>query len=111
MGYSYDITLNRLGVIGTSGSHEFSVKYFWDVARRRDPRPPYHPVWNIDQCPSPTWLTSGSKDTPNRSFTDAMTSWPSPHLFLSRPKVHQHQRLAVVRRGWFGCGLSTPPAR
>lgn len=43
MGYSYDITLNRLGVLGTSGSHEFSVKYFWDVARRRDPRPPYHP--------------------------------------------------------------------
>ena len=43
MGYSYDITLNRLGVLGTAGSHEFSVKYFWDVARRRDPRPPYHP--------------------------------------------------------------------
>ena len=43
MGYSYDITMNRLGVLGTSGSHEFSVKYFWDVARRRDLRPPYHP--------------------------------------------------------------------
>ena len=43
MGYSYDITLNRLGVLGTAGSHEFSVKYFWDVARRRDPQPPYHP--------------------------------------------------------------------
>jgi type IX secretion system PorP/SprF family membrane protein len=43
MGYSYDITLNRLGLLGTAGSHEFSVKYFWDVSRRRDPRPPYHP--------------------------------------------------------------------
>jgi type IX secretion system PorP/SprF family membrane protein len=43
MGYSYDITLNRLGALGTAGSHEFSVKYFWDVSRRRDPRPPYHP--------------------------------------------------------------------
>ncbi len=43
MGYSYDITLNRLGALGTAGTHEFSVKYFWDVSRRRDPRPPYHP--------------------------------------------------------------------
>jgi len=43
MGYSYDITLNRLGLLGTAGSHEFSVKYFWDVSRRRDPRPAYHP--------------------------------------------------------------------
>ena len=43
MGYSYDITLNRLGALSTAGSHEFSVKYFWDVARRRDSRPPYHP--------------------------------------------------------------------
>ena len=43
MGYSYDITMNRLGLLGTAGSHEFSVKYFWDVSRRRDPRPPYHP--------------------------------------------------------------------
>ena len=43
MGYSYDITMNRLGVLGTAGSHEFSLKYFWDVSRRRDPRPPYHP--------------------------------------------------------------------
>ena len=43
MGYSYDITLNRLGTFGTAGSHEFSVKYLWDVSRRRDARPPYHP--------------------------------------------------------------------
>ncbi|MEC8113450.1 MAG: type IX secretion system membrane protein PorP/SprF [Bacteroidota bacterium] len=43
MGYSYDITLNRLGALGPAGTHEFSVKYFWDVSRRRDPRPPYHP--------------------------------------------------------------------
>ena len=43
LGYSYDITLNQLGVLNTGGSHEFSVKYLWDVARRRDPRPPYHP--------------------------------------------------------------------
>ena len=43
LGYSYDITLNRLGALSTAGSHEFSVKYFWDVARRRDSRPPYHP--------------------------------------------------------------------
>ena len=43
MGYSYDITLNKLGILGTSGTHEFSLKYLWDVSRRRDPRPPYHP--------------------------------------------------------------------
>lgn len=43
LGYSYDITLNQLGALNTGGSHEFSVKYLWDVARRRDPRPPYHP--------------------------------------------------------------------
>ena len=43
MGYSYDITLNKLGILGTAGTHEFSVKYLWDVSRRRDPRPPYHP--------------------------------------------------------------------
>jgi type IX secretion system PorP/SprF family membrane protein len=43
MGYSYDIALNRLGLLGSGGSHEFSVKYLWDVSRRRDPRPTVHP--------------------------------------------------------------------
>ena len=43
MGYSYDVALNRLGALGSAGSHEISLKYLWDVARRRDPRPPYHP--------------------------------------------------------------------
>ncbi|MEE2919629.1 MAG: type IX secretion system membrane protein PorP/SprF [Bacteroidota bacterium] len=43
MGYSYDVALNRLGALGSAGSHEISLKYMWDVARRRDPRPSYHP--------------------------------------------------------------------
>ena len=36
MGYSYDVALNRLGALGSAGSHEISLKYMWDVARRRD---------------------------------------------------------------------------
>lgn len=43
MGYSYDVTLNRLGVLGSAGTHELSLKYLWNVSRKRDPRPPYHP--------------------------------------------------------------------
>ena len=43
MGYSYDVALNRLGALGSAGSHEISLKYLWDVTRRRDPRPAYHP--------------------------------------------------------------------
>jgi type IX secretion system PorP/SprF family membrane protein len=43
MGYSYDVTLNRLGALGSAGTHELSMRYMWNVSRKRDPQPPYHP--------------------------------------------------------------------
>lgn len=42
-GYSYDVTLNRLGLLGTAGSHEISAKYLWDVSRRRPVKARVHP--------------------------------------------------------------------
>ena len=34
VGYSYDITLSKLGTMSSGGSHELSLKYMWDVARK-----------------------------------------------------------------------------
>jgi|TARA_B110000879_G_scaffold179363_1_gene235261 type IX secretion system PorP/SprF family membrane protein len=37
IGYSYDITLNKLGVMSSGGSHELSLKYMWNIVRRSSP--------------------------------------------------------------------------
>jgi type IX secretion system PorP/SprF family membrane protein len=42
MGYSYDLTLSKLGIATSGGSHEISLKYQWDVSRKEGP-PAYHP--------------------------------------------------------------------
>jgi hypothetical protein len=42
MGYSYDLTLSKLGIATSGGSHEISLKYLWDV-RKKDGPPTYHP--------------------------------------------------------------------
>ena len=38
IGYSYDITLNKLGVMSSGGSHELSLKYMWNIVRRSSPK-------------------------------------------------------------------------
>jgi len=35
IGYSYDITLSKLGTMSSGGSHELSLKYMWDIARKQ----------------------------------------------------------------------------
>ena len=35
IGYSYDITLSKLGTMSSGGSHELSLKYMWDVIRKQ----------------------------------------------------------------------------
>ena len=42
MGYSYDLTLSKLGIATSGGSHEISLKYLWDVSKKDGP-PSYHP--------------------------------------------------------------------
>ncbi|PCJ81782.1 MAG: hypothetical protein COA49_04570 [Bacteroidetes bacterium] len=42
MGYSYDLSLSKLGITSSGGSHEISLKYLWDV-RKKDGPPAYHP--------------------------------------------------------------------
>ncbi|HIB77324.1 MAG TPA: type IX secretion system membrane protein PorP/SprF [Flavobacteriales bacterium] len=42
MGYSYDLTLSKLGIATSGGSHEISLKYMWDVNKKDGP-PSYHP--------------------------------------------------------------------
>ena len=42
MGYSYDLTLSKLGIATSGGSHEISLKYLWDVSKKDGP-PMYHP--------------------------------------------------------------------
>ena len=48
-GYSYDVTLNRLGLLETAGSHEISAKYLWDVSRRRPVRAGFIPALIFDK--------------------------------------------------------------
>ena len=38
IGYSYDITLNKLGLMSSGGSHELSLKYMWNIARKTSPK-------------------------------------------------------------------------
>ncbi len=38
IGYSYDITLSKLGLMSSGGSHELSLKYMWNIARKSSPK-------------------------------------------------------------------------
>ena len=40
VGYSYDMTLNKLGLSTTGGSHEIVLSYTWQTARRNKPQMP-----------------------------------------------------------------------